>query len=60
MITNPVRLQKGCCLVISAGTSDDYVVEEAADTMIHFGYKIDKIKDVGVAGIHRWFLKYEE
>ncbi len=59
MITHPIKLQKGRCLIISAGTSDNYVVEEAADTMTHFGYTIEKIKDVGVAGIHRVF-KHEK
>jgi NCAIR mutase (PurE)-related protein len=40
-------------LVISAGTSDIPVAEEAAITAEVMGHKIERIFDVGVAGIHR-------
>lgn len=43
----------GTILVISAGTSDIPVAEEAAITATVMGNKVDKIFDVGVAGIHR-------
>lgn len=39
--------------LLCAGTSDLPVAEEAAVTMDILGCKIDKIYDVGVAGIHR-------
>lgn len=40
-------------LVITAGTSDLPVAEEAAVTLEAFGYQCDRLYDVGVAGIHR-------
>jgi NCAIR mutase (PurE)-related protein len=43
--------------VIAAGTSDLPVVEEAAVTAEIFGNKIERIIDVGVAGIHRLYDK---
>jgi len=41
--------------VIAAGTSDLPVVEEAAVTAEIFGNKVERIIDVGVAGIHRLY-----
>lgn len=41
--------------VVSAGTSDLPVAEEAAATLEHFGHVVDRVTDVGVAGIHRLF-----
>lgn len=45
--------------IVSAGTSDLAVVEEAAETAIIFGNKVERIVDVGVAGIHRLFSKLD-
>ena len=45
--------------IISAGTSDMAVVEEAAETASILGNRVEKIMDVGVAGIHRLFDKME-
>jgi NCAIR mutase (PurE)-related protein len=39
--------------VLCAGTSDLPVAEEAALTLEAFGFKPDRIYDVGVAGLHR-------
>jgi NCAIR mutase (PurE)-related protein len=39
--------------VICAGTSDLPVAEEAAVTLEIFGNHVERISDVGVAGIHR-------
>jgi hypothetical protein len=39
--------------VISAGTSDIGVAEEASVTIETFGGNVDRLYDVGVAGIHR-------
>jgi pyridinium-3,5-biscarboxylic acid mononucleotide synthase len=39
--------------VLSAGTSDLPVAEEAAATARAFGHDVERIYDVGVAGIHR-------
>jgi hypothetical protein len=52
-------LAKGQILVLSAGTSDLPVAEEAATTADIMGNKVDRIFDVGVAGIHR-LLAYRE
>jgi hypothetical protein len=40
-------------IVMSAGTSDIPVAEEAAITVELMGCKVDRIYDVGVAGLHR-------
>ena len=42
---------------MSAGTSDIPVAEEAVVTLEIMGNKVDKLYDVGVAGIHRLFDK---
>ncbi len=47
------RRSGGTILVISAGTSDIPVAEEAAVTASMLGNKVDRLYDVGVAGIHR-------
>lgn len=39
--------------VVTAGTSDLPVAEEAAVTLDAFGHPVQRITDVGVAGIHR-------
>ncbi|MGN6393094.1 MAG: nickel pincer cofactor biosynthesis protein LarB [Gemmatimonadales bacterium] len=43
----------GPVLVVSAGTSDLPVAEEAAVTAEAFGLAVERLADVGVAGIHR-------
>ena len=50
---------KGKIAIITAGTSDIPVAEEAAVTCDILGNDIEKIYDVGVAGIHRLFGEYE-
>ena len=49
------KAKKGLVLVVSAGTSDINVAEEAAVTLEIMGNKIKRLYDVGVAGIHRLF-----
>jgi hypothetical protein len=44
---------KGLILVVSAGTSDIPVAEEAAVTAGAMGNRVETIYDVGVAGLHR-------
>jgi len=44
---------KGTIVLCSAGTSDQPVAEEAAVTAELLGNTVDRIYDVGVAGIHR-------
>ena len=45
----------GTIAIISAGTSDVPVAEEAAVTATTMGNRVSRIYDVGVAGIHRLF-----
>ena len=42
-----------CVAVLCAGTSDLPVAEEAASTAEHFGVRVIRLYDVGVAGLHR-------
>ena len=46
--------------VVSAGTSDMPVAEEAAVTAEFFGNKVHRVFDAGVAGIHRLYDKFDE
>ncbi len=50
---NPKIIGKGDILVITAGTSDIPVAEEAAFTAEVMGNKVHRLYDAGVAGIHR-------
>jgi NCAIR mutase (PurE)-related protein len=51
---------KGKIVIITAGTSDIPVAEEAFVTCDILGNETEKIYDVGVAGIHRLFGEYEK
>ncbi len=55
-----VRPQREGILIITAGTSDIPVAEEAALTAEIMGEKVEKVYDVGVAGIHRLMSIKEE
>ncbi len=48
---------KGRILVVSAGTSDIPVAEEAVVTARTMGNRVEELYDVGVAGIHRLLSK---
>ena len=51
---HPVEIRgRGTILVVSAGTSDMPVAEEAAVTARFLGNEVETIYDLGVAGIHR-------
>lgn len=45
--------------IVAAGTSDLPIVEEAAETAVILGNRVERITDVGVAGIHRLFSKLD-
>jgi len=45
--------------IVSAGTSDLPVVEEAVETAKILGNRVERITDVGVAGIHRLFSRLD-
>jgi pyridinium-3,5-biscarboxylic acid mononucleotide synthase len=50
----------GTILVISAGTSDLPVAEEAALVADALGHSVERLVDVGVAGLHRLFAATEQ
>jgi NCAIR mutase (PurE)-related protein len=53
-IAKPITARgKGVVLVVCAGTSDIAVAEEAVLTATMMGNRVEKLFDVGVAGIHR-------
>ncbi|MFA4948686.1 MAG: nickel pincer cofactor biosynthesis protein LarB [Candidatus Krumholzibacteriia bacterium] len=49
----------GLVAVVSGGTSDRPVAEEAALTAQYLGCAVDRLYDVGVAGIHRLLSSWE-
>jgi pyridinium-3,5-biscarboxylic acid mononucleotide synthase len=51
--------KEGYVAIVSAGTSDIPVAEEAAITSEFLGNRVQRIYDVGVAGIHRLFQRME-
>ena len=51
---------KGKIVILTAGTSDIPVAEEAAVTCEILGNEVEKVYDVGVAGLHRLFGEYEK
>jgi len=60
LLHHPVKIVgRGTILVISAGTSDIPVAEEAIVTAQMMGNRVDHLYDVGVAGIHRLMSQME-
>jgi NCAIR mutase (PurE)-related protein len=56
LLKKPERALEGPPLaVVCAGTADLPVAEEAAGTLEFLGHEVDRVTDVGVAGIHRLF-----
>jgi NCAIR mutase (PurE)-related protein len=53
------RSGRGTVLVVSAGTADIPIAEEAAVTADTLGSPVERLYDVGVAGIHRLFDRRE-
>lgn len=56
----PPPAGSGTILIVTAGTSDLPVAEEAAETAMAMGNAIHRLTDVGVAGIHRLLSRAEE
>jgi NCAIR mutase (PurE)-related protein len=54
------RPRAGIVAVVSAGTSDEAVAEEAAVTAETLGATVRRVYDVGVAGIHRLLKRRED
>jgi pyridinium-3,5-biscarboxylic acid mononucleotide synthase len=55
----PAPSGKGTIFVLTAGTSDVPVAEEAAVTAEMLGNKVQRVYDVGVAGLHRLLGEYD-
>ncbi len=55
--SRPARRRPGRVLVVSAGTADLKVAEEAAVTLEFMGVPVGRVYDAGVAGIHRILSK---
>lgn len=58
-VVRQTKKYKGIIAVVSAGTADIPIAEEAAVTAELLGNTVDRIYDVGVAGIHRLFDKLD-
>ena len=55
----PLPKRPGAIAVVCAGTSDLPVAEEAAVTAEIMGNRVERVNDVGVAGVHRLFSRLE-
>ena len=54
------RSKRGRIAVVSGGTSDRPVAEEAALTAHYLGCEVDRLYDVGVAGLHRLLAGWKQ
>ncbi len=59
-VSKPVALARSSIAVVSAGTSDQHVAEEAVVTAEFYGNTVSRIADVGVAGLHRLLSRIDE
>jgi NCAIR mutase (PurE)-related protein len=55
----PLSKRPGFIAIVGAGTSDLPVAEEAAVTAEIMGNRVERINDVGVAGLHRLLARME-
>lgn len=58
--TQPPSAGRGIVLIVTAGTSDLPVAEEAAVTASALGNAVARLTDVGVAGIHRLLARKDD
>ena len=58
-VRTPAATAQTRVAVVTAGTSDLRVAEEAALTAEFYGNPVDRINDVGVAGVHRLLAKVD-
>jgi NCAIR mutase (PurE)-related protein len=56
----PPAQGQGTVLIVTAGTSDLPVADEASETAIALGNTVKRLTDVGVAGIHRLLSRSDE
>lgn len=59
VVQNQLQMREGI-LVVTAGTSDIPVAEEALETAQIMGNKVERLYDVGVAGLHRLLSNREK
>ncbi|MEG0830340.1 MAG: nickel pincer cofactor biosynthesis protein LarB [Anaerovoracaceae bacterium] len=59
VVENPIPVTDKVIAVITAGTADIPVAEEAVITAQVLGNQVERVYDVGVAGIHRLFAKLD-
>jgi NCAIR mutase (PurE)-related protein len=59
LVRTPPSAGKGTVVILTAGTSDIPVAEEAAVTAEILGNATERIYDVGVAGLHRLLGQYD-
>lgn len=57
--TRPTPASEDYIAIVTAGTSDVPVAEEAAITAETFGNRVERVYDVGVAGIQRLFARLD-
>ena len=55
----PAKSGSKPALIVTAGTSDLAVAEEAAETLVAVGLTVARLTDVGVAGIHRLLSQHD-
>ena len=60
VVRSEIKKSTGKILIATGGTSDIPVAEEAAVTAEFFGNTVDRLYDVGVAGIHRLLMNTEK
>lgn len=60
LVQKPIEQKAGFVAVVTGGTTDIPVAEEAAFTAETFGAPVRRYFDVGVAGIHRLFRRIDE
>ncbi|MEA4846721.1 MAG: nickel pincer cofactor biosynthesis protein LarB [Clostridiaceae bacterium] len=60
VVRSEIKKSSGRILIATGGTSDIPVAEEAALTAEFFGNTVDKLYDVGVAGIHRLLMNTDK
>lgn len=60
IIRSELAKTQGKILIATGGTSDIPVAEEAAVTAEFFGNTVDRLYDVGVAGIHRLLMNTDK
>jgi len=56
----PAQRGRGTILVVSAGTADLAVAEEAFHTARLMGNRVERVYDVGVAGVHRTLARVDD